>query len=197
MTSSIKSLLRKTYLPLRAKLPKDYKEASAKLIRKHLKKLEAYRYAKKIALYQAVKGEISLDSIWTEAPLQGKFCYFPVVTDNTDLLFLPATPATPFIKNRYNIDEPNVNLKEAISVEELDIIFLPLVLFDNQGNRLGMGAGFYDRTLAKIKESGAKKPLLIGLGYEFQRYPRLPTDIYDIRLDLAITPRQIYWFDKN
>lgn len=139
-------------------------------------------------MYHASRGEVSLDLLWQSAPLQGKFCYFPAITQEKTLLFLPATPKTPFENNRYGIAEPAVSKDQARAIEELDLIIMPLVAFDDKGTRLGMGAGYYDKTLANHK-----KALLIGVAYEFQHTLYIEPQPWDVKLDAVVTQNQIYW----
>ncbi|STX28137.1 5-formyltetrahydrofolate cyclo-ligase [Legionella beliardensis] len=192
MADRFKQILRNTNCAIRGKLPRHYQIAASEKVYAHIRHLKQYRYAKRIALYQAHRGEITLHHLWKTAPLQGKFCYFPVVNQEQKLLFLPATPATPFKKNRYGILEPDVDLTHAIAPKDLDLIFLPLVAFDEHGTRLGMGAGYYDRTLA----NGEDNPLLIGVAYDFQRQPFIAPQEWDVPLAAVITPNHIYW-SKN
>ena len=70
---------------------------------------------------------------------------------------------------------------------ELDVILMPLVGFDNDGNRLGMGGGYYDRTLAYTRHA-IKKPVLIGVAHDLQRVDRLPYASWDIPLNAIVTP---------
>jgi 5-formyltetrahydrofolate cyclo-ligase len=71
-------------------------------------------------------------------------------------------------KNRFGILEPEINFKKIIPAWALDIVFTPLIAFDSEGNRLGMGGGFYDRTFSFLHNSKRSHPHLIGLAYEFQ-----------------------------
>lgn len=180
--------LRHTIRHVRSHLSPKFQQQSRNKVIQRIKKLHEWRYAKKIALYQAFQGEIDINELWRTAPLQGKSCAFPTLTDDKKLLFLPATPKTAFKKNRYGILEPNVPVTQAITAEQLDIIFMPLVAFDRTGNRLGMGSGYYDRTLAK-----SKSKCLIGLAYDFQEVPQLITQQWDVSLDAVITPAGIIW----
>ncbi|MFT5427608.1 MAG: 5-formyltetrahydrofolate cyclo-ligase [Psychrobacter glaciei] len=77
---------------------------------------------------------------------------------------------------------------------ELDVIICPLVAVDKDGNRMGMGGGFYDTTLGKIYRSGVKKPLKIGWCYDFQVVEQLARQPWDVPLDGLITPSGIRWF---
>ncbi|WP_228730683.1 5-formyltetrahydrofolate cyclo-ligase [Psychrobacter sp. TAE2020] len=77
---------------------------------------------------------------------------------------------------------------------ELDLIVCPLTALDTQGNRMGMGGGFYDTTLSKSYQSGYKKPLKIGWCYDFQVVEQLVRQSWDVPLDGLITPSDIRWF---
>lgn len=191
MTGSFKLALRQSRLQLRKNLSLSDQNIASNKVCKHIRTLDKYRNAKRIALYQAIGGEISLANLWDSAPLQGKFCYFPVL-DIDSLLFLPATPTTSFKLNRYGIKEPDVDRSLALAPELLDVIFMPLVVFDNFGTRIGMGAGYYDRTLEKINH-----PCLIGIAYEFQHYPYIEPQKWDIPMTAVITPRQVQWYNKS
>ena len=191
MADQFKQSLRITYKLIREKLSPAYQQRASHIICTQIRKLSQYRYAKRIALYQAVSGEIDLSSLWRAAPLQGKYCYFPALNENHTLSFLPATPSTPFLKNQYGIDEPTVERELALTPEQLDLIFIPLIAFDPRGTRLGMGAGYYDRTLAE-----SRSKLLIGVAYEFQRQSFIEAQAWDIPLDVVITERSTYWSIK-
>jgi 5-formyltetrahydrofolate cyclo-ligase len=191
MADRFRLALRNSFRQIRATLSPDYQETASRQVCKRITHLHQYRYAKRIALYKAVEGEINLNSLWRSAPLQGKYCYFPALNKDKTLSFLPATPASAFTTNRYGIPEPDVDRNEILAPEELDLIFMPLVAFDSECTRLGMGAGYYDRTLALAKEE--KRPLLIGVAYEFQRQFYIEPRSWDIPLTAVITPRAIYW----
>lgn len=186
MTDRFKHALRQNYRQIRRQLSDHYQHKASVKICAKIRALNQYRQAKHIALYHAAEGEIDLGSIWQSAPLQGKYCYFPAL-NNHALTFLPATPATQFTENHYGIAEPDVAPTLALMPEKLDIIFMPLVAFDQTGTRLGMGAGYYDRTL-----ENKKLPLLIGVAYEFQRLNYIERQPWDVPLALIITEQKIY-----
>ena len=187
MANLIKTALRNTVNQVRKKLSADYISDCSKKICEHLSELDQYRSAKYLGLYQATRGEVDLSYLWDRAPFQGKFCYFPSITTESSLLFLPATPATAFKKNTFDIIEPDVSPELAIDVEQLQIIIMPLVAFDGQCRRLGMGGGYYDKTLANKKTQ-----CLVGLAYNFQKTSYIEANSWDIPLDMVITPDKIY-----
>lgn len=183
-----KNALRKTCRDAREKLTPAYQEKMSSQICSRIRNMEQYRYARRIAIYHACNGEVDLKDLWRSAPMQGKYCYFPVMNSEKKLSFLPATPATSFKNNRHGIPEPDVDLSNAIAVRELDLIFVPLLAFDNNCTRIGMGGGYYDRTLAKEKH-----PLLIGVAYEFQRQVWLEPQEWDVPLTAVVTQDTIQW----
>ncbi|MDI9356287.1 MAG: 5-formyltetrahydrofolate cyclo-ligase [Chitinophagaceae bacterium] len=93
--------------------------------------------------------------------------------------------------NKWGIPEPTNG--KIIPKRSCDIIFVPLLCFDKQGNRIGYGKGMYDRWLADIPSSTPKiglslfPPIEFAVDYHFQ----------DVRIDFCITPEQIYNFDSN
>jgi 5-formyltetrahydrofolate cyclo-ligase len=166
------------------------KEKSNLIIRR-LRQFDIYRYAKHLALYRAVRGEVALTEVWDTAPFQGKQCYFPVL-DNEKLIFLPATPKSKFTENKYGILEPDVDRKEAVKLEELDLVLMPLVAFDPFCNRLGMGKGYYDKTFSVLDQSQRVNVHLLGIAYDFQCYDVLPSQSWDVPLDGVLTENHIY-----
>ena len=139
------------------------------------------RNAQHIALYLSFDGEISTDKLIKILWAQGKQVYLPVLHpfNPNHLLFLRYLPDIPMLKNKFGIWEPKLNVQNVLPLDELDILFTPLVAFDKQGNRLGMGGGFYDRTL----QHWQKSPFIpVGLAHQCQQVEQLPTEAWDVPL---------------
>ena len=139
------------------------------------------RNAQHIALYVSFDGEISTEKLIKTLWAQGKQVYLPVLHpfNPNHLLFLRYLPDTPMLKNKFGIWEPKLNVQSVLPLEELDILFTPLVAFDKQGNRLGMGGGFYDRTLQNWRNSSF---IPVGLAHQCQQVEQLPTEAWDVPL---------------
>ena len=139
------------------------------------------RNAQHIALYLSFDGEISTDKLIKILWAQGKQVYLPVLHpfNPNHLLFLRYLPDTPMLKNKFGICEPKLNVQNVLPLDELDILFTPLVAFDKQGNRLGMGGGFYDRTLQHWRNSSF---IPVGLANQCQQVEQLPTEEWDVPL---------------
>lgn len=188
MTDQYKKAIRTTLKQVRANTSAHFRSTSSQQICNKIRALEPYRKAKHMALYFSINGEVDLTPIWKTAPLQGKFCYFPIINDDLSLSFLPATPATQFKMNQFGILEPEVDIEQAKPPEELDLIIMPMVGFDVHCMRLGMGSGCYDRTLENKKDI-----TLLGVAYQFQRLDYLTPQPWDVPLNAVITEKAIYW----
>ncbi|CCQ09874.1 5-formyltetrahydrofolate cyclo-ligase [Pseudoalteromonas luteoviolacea B = ATCC 29581] len=94
--------------------------------------------------------------------------------------------------NAYGILEPVLNCSEVCPIAQLDLLLMPLVAFDKQGNRMGMGGGYYDRTLASYYKQNWETPRLIGLAHDCQQVDELPTEVWDVPLQAILTPTRFY-----
>ena len=146
----------------------------------------------RIAAYLATQGEISL-SPWLNQPSLHQL-YLPMLYETTAprLRFAPINADTRWHFNRFNIREPRANWGQTLDARELDIILMPLVAFDRSGRRLGMGGGYYDRSLAfRNWRKHWTHPKLIGIAHGCQESEPLPHNPWDIGLDMVITEKEI------
>lgn len=152
--------------------------------------------AQHIALYLSSDGELDTQPLIHQLWQQGKSVYLPVIHpfSSGHLLFLRYQPDTEMVLNRYQISEPKLKKDLIIPTAQLDIIFTPLVAFDSQGQRLGMGGGYYDRTLSKWFKTGIGATP-IGLAHDCQYVDSLPSEAWDIPLSKIMTPTKIWTWD--
>jgi 5-formyltetrahydrofolate cyclo-ligase len=188
MSLSSKQQLRRHLRKLRRELPLRTQQNAAHQLCARILLLPQYRHARHIAFYWPADGEMDLRPLMRWSLRRGKHCYLPVIRGRDQIIFRRHQPQKVLHRNRYGIPEPGPRQK-ARPLHKLDIVFLPLVGFDKKCNRLGMGAGFYDRALEKLH---AQRPLLCGIAYELQRVDHLPTDPWDIPLDLIATEKKLY-----
>jgi len=161
-------------------------ESSAQIIQQ-IVQTQAYQNAQHIAWYFPVRGEVDLSLLWQAALNAHKACYFPSIQADQTLLFLPYHQQTSWLSNKYGISEPNTHPSTAKALQKIDLIFVPLVAFDAQCMRLGMGKGYYDKAL-----QACTHPIRMGVAYDWQKYPALPTDPWDIQLHQIITEKKRY-----
>lgn len=129
----------------------------------------------RIAVYQAMDGELDPAVVVRRALALGCEVHLPVITS--------------WRRRRMRFGAPS----EHDAARWFDLVLVPLVGFDDDGNRLGMGAGFYDRHFAFLRHRMAwHRPLLLGLGFELQRVARLPAKPRDVPLWGIVTERGVH-----
>ena len=182
----------------RRQLTKHQQQQAAQLICRHIRQQTWFLNATSLAVYMAADGEADPLMLAKMAHKMGKKVYLPVLhpLHKNQLFFIRFTPSTQLYKNRFGILEPRLKgygleRHNHCSVQALDLVLMPLVGFDAQGGRLGMGGGFYDRTLA-IKPAAFKRPKLIGLAHECQKVEHLPLEAWDIPLAGIVTAATVY-----
>lgn len=177
----------------RALTPLQQRQASQQLLRQ-LAQHPLYRRSRHIAFYLANDGEIDPGLLMQHAHRLGKHCYLPVLSEwpATRMHFQRLLPGQRWTTNRFGIREPLLNRGLQARPWRLDLVLMPLVGFDEKGNRLGMGGGFYDRTFAfRRQRQYLTGPRLLGLAHNCQKTSRLPTAAWDIPLDGIVSDQQI------
>lgn len=182
--------LRNQLRSLRNQLTAEQQQVASENIARQFISESLFKGCHSIALYIANDGEIDPIVIAKRAWSENIPVYLPVLDRNNEghLLFQKWTCDSRFEKNKFGIPEPVSRQEESIAAEELHTVLLPLVGFDLQGNRLGMGGGFYDRTFA-FKNEQVSLPKLIGLAHECQHVTELESQNWDIPLDYVLTDR--------
>ncbi len=190
--------LRKVLRLRRNNLSEETQAQAAVRLSRELTALPEWQQATHVAAYLANDGEVSLSDTITTAAAQNKIVSLPVLHpfNRQHLLFLHYHDNTILVNNRFNIAEPQLRCTDVIPFSRHDLILMPLTGFDEKGNRLGMGGGFYDRTLAPYRNA-ASRPLLAGIAHDCQQVDALPVEPWDFPLDLIITPSGVIRPDKT
>lgn len=180
---ALKQSLRTKMRALRQALtPEQQKAAAESIIAPAITLIDKY-HIQKVACYLPFDGEISplplIKYLWQKQV----DVYLPVLHPFSagHLLFLAYRPDTDLVENQFGIKQSKLLLSEILPLTELEMLFMPLVAYDKNGNRLGMGGGFYDRTLAM-------NPALIkvGLAHRCQQIEALPYEEWDIPLNYIL-----------
>ena len=147
--------------------------------------------AQTVAVFLSFDGELDtrplIDQLWRA----GKRVYLPVLHPFSpgNLLFLHYHPSSDLVVNRLNIREPKLDVRDVLPLSQLDVLVTPLVAFDAAGQRLGMGGGFYDRTLQNWRQHRLQP---VGYAHDCQQVDALPTEQWDIPLPAVITPSKTW-----
>jgi len=181
--------IRATIRESRQAVPPPYAcQAAAKFV-ELLVELDWYKNANQIAAYLPFNGEADPLPLMDRALIDGKQIFVPVIVDKSEPLRFEAwTRETKVTENKFHIREPNTP-ETSITPTELDLVITPLVAFDGQRNRLGVGGGYYDRTFAFLNDVATqdRPTLLVGLGYELQRIKKIDSKKHDVKLDAVVT----------
>jgi len=188
-----RAALRATIRARRRAVPAADRLRAAAGLTVHLYEVPGLAHARRIAGYWAVDGEVSLHALLSAPMLSGPdaadYC-LPCIEPDRSLSFRAWKPGQPVEANRYGIPEPVDG--ERLLPEQIDVVLVPLLGFDRRGNRLGSGAGFYDRSFAFLR--GQSRPagtLLVGVAYSGQEVDALPAEDWDVPLDFVATEGEL------
>lgn len=157
--------------------------------------------AEKIAVFFSADGELPTDELIYSLWQAGKQVFMPKILVGNKMEFVRYTDSSVLQPNKFGILEPEVDsvLQPDLVVEpkDLDLVLMPLVGFDLQGNRIGMGGGFYDRTFAFKLAENLEQPVLVGWAHGLQLVENLSTNAWDVRLDAVITEQGLLEFEAK
>lgn len=181
----MKKELRKKIIAARKDLAREVVEAKSAAIFKKIVSLEQYQKAEVIMTYLAINNEVETEPFILQALAEGKRIVIPVCQKETTTI-LPAE-----VKNypddleprTWGILEPKPDRLYPIDPKEIDLIIIPGVAFDEQGNRLGYGAGYYDRFLPRLRADVLK----IAPAYDLQIVPTVYKGEHDQPVDIVVT----------
>jgi 5-formyltetrahydrofolate cyclo-ligase len=186
--------LRRRLRQQRAALSRQQVAHASLMASSHLIKLSPFRRAKRIAAYIAANGELDPLPVLLHASSARKACYLPRLHPflKGRMWFLRWRPGDALQVNRFGIPEPQLRRGNIIPAWMLDWVMVPLVGFDAQMNRLGMGQGFYDRRFAfRHHRKVWKRPVLCGFAHDFQETHGLQSHHWDVPLDMVVTDHRI------
>ena len=181
----------------RLDLPESLRQLHAEQIFGHLIIHPIFRNSHRIAGFVASNGEQDPELIIDRAINDGHQCFLPVLNrlHGNRLWFAPLHEESRLMPNRYGIPEPDLFPPKPAPIWTLDLILTPLVAFDKQGTRIGMGGGYYDRTFSHPKRSSNhRRPFLLGVAHAFQEVKQLKREVWDIPLDGVVTEKGLIIF---
>ena len=193
MNSAERAALRRELRDRRRQLSGTQQNEAAQQVCNRLAVNPHYLQAQHIALFIAIDGEVNLQPLQKEAEVAGKICYLPAIDpQNPELLvFRRYHSGDRLVKAGLGVREPEADAPMLASTD-LDLVLTPLVGFDAQANRMGMGGGFYDKTFSFKRETPDAPPVLLGVAHECQKLDRIETAWWDVPLDGVMTSLQYY-----
>jgi len=182
----LKSRLRKELRHRRRSLDHTTRQSADSMINRTLIELAEKSGCASLSAFLPFDGEPDVRPALQMLHRRGVRIALPAIVNApaaAELQFRSWNPGLPVEKNLFGIDEPVDS--EILPVQDLDVVLLPLVGWDENGGRLGMGAGYYDRALSPVAD--CDRPLRWGVAYAVQKVALIPTDAWDVSLHLVIT----------
>ncbi len=182
---ALRQELRKRRLQLSSAQRRAQQLAVVRVLHRH----PVYRNARCIGAYRAMGSELQLGALLTLARKEGKRIVYPVLRGKHMVYSECPVPARGV--RRHGVAQGALPRRTRI---KLDLVLVPLLGYDDQGNRLGQGGGFYDRHFGR---PCARRTRLIGIGFSEQRVPQLPREAWDVPLDGVATPKGMHFFGND
>lgn len=183
-----KNELRKKLKKIRDDIPSDKRKIEEKIIAETLLNSEIYKNSKSIFIYNSFRSEVDTSYIIEEALDFGKIVALPITNPiDHSMEAYEINKDGVFIQDAYGIQSPDTKTSKIINPKEIDLAIVPLLAFDNFGNRLGYGGGYYDRYLPRLREDA----ICVGLAFSNQFIEEIPIEKYDKKLDYVITVKYI------
>lgn len=195
MSSELKTIRKELRKKRRQLTPYQQKKAAQQILNQ-LRHHQCFKSSQNIGLYLSAFGEIQTKAIIEYCFLKQKKVFLPVICNMNQKLVWVAISKYQYRNKRFT--QHPLGMREPVAtrgqhVATLDLLLMPLLACDTLGSRIGMGGGFYDRTLANTP----KKPFRLGLAHHFQFIPTPFTrQPWDQALDALVTPQMFLRFKR-
>lgn len=181
-----KRTIRKEVLKRRDAITATDKKAKDDFIKNNLLALPEFDKARVILFYASYKSEVDTFDLMKYCISNSKIIALPKVDAvSSELIIYKINDLSELSPGYQNIPEPNVSDDRIMNVNDIDLIIVPGVAFDDKCNRLGYGKGFYDKMLNE-KSSPA-----VALSYEEQIVDSAPVQSHDVKMDIIVTDKRI------
>ena len=187
-----KEVLRKNILKIRKFIEEEERIQKSQSIISTLTNLEEYKNSETIMCYIDFKGEVITSDILNSDINRNKTICVPIISNAEDgsrhiIASVLKDTESELCKGCFGIMEPKSEYIRLLEPQKIDLVIVPGVVFDEKRNRIGFGAGFYDRFLRNVRNDCVK----VGLAYEFQVVDDVPVNDFDIPMDIIITEKRI------
>ena len=185
-----KNELRTAALARRDALGAEQRAAAARALAARMPPLEITS-STVVAGYAPIKSEIDPVPLMQSLAARGAALAMPAIAArNAALVFRAWNPGEALVRGAFGIFEPPATVTQVVP----DIVLVPLAAFDRAGHRIGYGAGYYDRTLAQLRNG--RPVTAMGLAFAVQEIPQVPALSHDVRLDYVLTEAKLFSFGK-
>lgn len=187
--STEKRKLRERMQQKRLAIPNATVAMSSQAVARHFADHPILAFAPSFAGYMPMRGEVDVRPVFSIMARYEKETSLPCIQPEKTLIFRQWNLHDALARNTLGIEEPVATAPSVIPA----LVLVPLLAFDGDGYRLGYGGGYYDRTMATMREF-AVPPLFIGVGYTMQEVEQIPTGEHDLPLDGILTELGVSMF---
>lgn len=184
--AELKKQQRRAILAVRDAMSAELRDEKSRRICENILEIPLYESAGCIMLFKAFKSEASLEYFEERAKRDGKRLVYPFCIEERKMLALEASENA-WERDRYGISVPVLETSKVTAPADIDLVICPCSAFDLEGNRLGMGAGYYDRFLPQCVNAR-----FLLAAFEVQRVERVITDEHDMKMHAAVTEEKLY-----
>ena len=175
-------------LAARRAMPADQRRAASRRICKRVIDSREFKSGKFVGAYLPMRDEVDIREVVQRAWRANKRVFVPILRGSAQMLFCEITPDTELEENRLGFWEPSRG--RLIEPENLDVVITPTVAFDEHNNRIGMGAGYFDRCFAFLRHRRHwLRPKLVGVAFHCQKVEEIAPNTWDIPLYRIITDK--------
>ena len=177
----------------RSALTKQRQNANANAVKRQILRSGLLNCCASTAVYFSCNGELDTGPLILALYSMGKIVSLPTIKPANKMEFRIPNAQYRLSNNTYGIPEPDPDTSRLRPLWTHSVMFMPLLAFDDKGNRIGMGGGYYDRALSTFHN----RPLCIGLAHDLQYFKGIPTQAWDETMDAVITENSIWAFSKK
>ena len=179
--------LRKAGKAGRSALPAEERAMRSAAIVKRLISSDEFKNAKVIMIYKAIGAEVDLQALEAATKSCGKHLLYPLCISRTEMIALEPKDCDSWICGSYGISEPLREKSTEYAPEKINLVICPCTAFDEKCNRIGMGAGYYDRFLPKCQNAR-----IIAVAFEAQKTAFIPAMPWDQAMEKVYTETAVY-----
>ena len=180
------SATRKSALGARRALPESYRNDASRIIADRIVRSNEFRSSKTLCIYLPMHDEVDPSAVVARAWRARKRVFAPVTDNNFGMSFRELEPDTRMERNQYGIWEPIAG--NEIAPKQIDLVVTPLVAFDDEHQRIGMGGGYFDRAFSFLRHRQHwLRPKLVGVAFDCQKVEKIEPNPWDIRLYRIVT----------
>ena len=180
--------LRKSKIQARNSLSPEERERLSAIISDRIASSEIFKNAETVLIYRATKGEVRLDALEKADEAAGKRLVYPLCISDSEMISLLPEDENAWKPGYFGIMEPVREKSAEIPPEEIDLVICPCTVFDEDCGRMGMGAGFYDRYLAKCVNAH-----IAAVAFEVQKADPIPMEPWDKPMEMVFTEAGTYY----